>query len=168
MGEREWSDAVLMVNGQPVRVLPEVDFGGDTPDEPVARGISSIEFSARITGEAMLRTANLISPIRARIRAVRRGTPPMGSRMPFPLAGGETAFANPPQTAADALATTTETTNQKQSKTMKVKIKGISELESAKYVFDNSGNLIGVRLDVDSERGIRKVYPMALVEEIFD
>ena len=60
MGEREWSDAVLMVNGQPVRVLPEVDFGGDTPDEPVARGISSIEFSARITGEAMLRTANLI------------------------------------------------------------------------------------------------------------
>lgn len=27
---------------------------------------------------------------------------------------------------------------------MKVKIKGISELESAKYVFDNSGNLIGV------------------------
>lgn len=92
----------------------------------------------------------------------------MGSRMPFPLAGGETAFANPPQTAADALATTTETTNQKQSKTMKVKIKGISELESAKYVFDNSGNLIGVRLDVDSERGIRKVYPMELVEEIFD
>ena len=51
---------------------------------------------------------------------------------------------------------------------MKVKIKGISELESAKYVFDNSGNLIGVRLDVDSERGIRKVNPMALVEEIFD
>lgn len=92
----------------------------------------------------------------------------MGSRMPFPLVGGETAFANPPQTAADALATTTETTNQKQSKTMKVKIKGISELESAKYVFDNSGNLIGVRLDVDSERGIRKVYPMALVEGIFD
>ena len=92
----------------------------------------------------------------------------MGSRMPFPLAGGETAFANPPQTAADALATTTETTNQKQSKTMKVKIKGISELESAKYVFDNSGNLIGVRLDVDSDRGIRNVYPMALGEEIFD
>lgn len=87
----------------------------------------------------------------------------MGSRMPFPLAGGETAFANPPQTAADALATTTETTNQKQSKTMKVKIKGISELESAKYVFDNSGNLIGVRLDVDSERGIRKVYPLSLI-----
>lgn len=92
----------------------------------------------------------------------------MGSRTPFPLAGGETTFANPPQTAADSLAATTETTNQKQSKTMKVKIKGISELESAKYVFDNSGNLIGVRLDVDSERGIRKVYPMALVEEIFD
>ena len=92
----------------------------------------------------------------------------MGSWMPFPLAGGEAAFTNPPQTAADALATTTETTNQKQSKTMKVKIKGISDLESAKYVFDNSGNLIGVRLDVDSERGIRKVYPMALVEEIVD
>ena len=31
MGEREWSDAVLMVNGQPVRVVPEVDFGGDIP-----------------------------------------------------------------------------------------------------------------------------------------
>lgn len=92
----------------------------------------------------------------------------MGSWMPFPLAGGEAAFTNPPQTAADTLATTTETTNQKQSKTMKVKIKGISDLESAKYVFDNSGNLIGVRLDVDSERGIRKVYPMALVEKIFD
>ena len=42
MGEREWSDAVLMVNGQPVRVVPEVDFGGDIPDDPVARGISSI------------------------------------------------------------------------------------------------------------------------------
>ena len=39
----------------------------------------------------------------------------MGSWMPFPLAGGEAAFTNPPQTAADALATTTETTNQKQS-----------------------------------------------------
>lgn len=61
MGEREWGDAVLMVNGQPVRVVPEVDFGGDIPDEPVARGISSIEFSLRITGEAMLRMANLIS-----------------------------------------------------------------------------------------------------------
>ena len=61
MGEREWSDAVLMVNGQPVRVVPEVDFGGDIPDDPVARGISSIEFSLRITGEAMLRMANLIS-----------------------------------------------------------------------------------------------------------
>lgn len=92
----------------------------------------------------------------------------MGSRTPFPLAGGEAAFANPPQAAANSLAATTETTNQKQRKTMKVKIKGISELESAKYVFDNSGNLIGVRLDVDSERGIRKVYSMALVEEIFD
>lgn len=92
----------------------------------------------------------------------------MGGRTPFLLAGGETAFANPPQAAANSLAATTETTNQKQRKTMKVKIKGISELESAKYVFDNSGNLIGVRLDVDSECGIRKVYPMALVEEIFD
>ena len=51
---------------------------------------------------------------------------------------------------------------------MKVKIKGISELESAKYVFDNSGNLIGVRLDVDSERGIRQTCAIALVEEIFD
>lgn len=50
MGEREWSDAVLMVNGQPVRVVPEVDFGGDIPDDPVARGIPSIEFSLRITG----------------------------------------------------------------------------------------------------------------------
>ena len=61
MGEREWSDAVLMVNGQPVRVVPEVDFGGDIPDDPVARGISSIEFSPRITGEAMLRMANVVS-----------------------------------------------------------------------------------------------------------
>lgn len=61
MDEREWGDVVLMVNGQPVRVLPEVYFGGDTPDESVARGISSIEFSLRITGEAMLRMANLIS-----------------------------------------------------------------------------------------------------------
>lgn len=51
---------------------------------------------------------------------------------------------------------------------MKVKIKGISVLESAKYVFDNSGNLIGVRLDVDSERGQRRVYPMELVEDIYD
>lgn len=153
--------------GQPVRVLPEVDFGGDTPDEPVARGISSIEFSARITGEAMLRTANLISrfgPEFAQFaEELRRWAADAVSARRW-----RDGIREPPQTAADALATTTETTNQKQSKTMKVKIKGISELESAKYVFDNSGNLIGVRLDVDSERGIRKVYPMALVEEIFD
>lgn len=51
---------------------------------------------------------------------------------------------------------------------MKVKIKGFCALESAKYVFDNSGNLIGVRLDVDSERGIRKIFPMELVEDIYD
>lgn len=92
----------------------------------------------------------------------------MGSRTPFPLASGETTFANPPQTAADSLATTTETTNQKQSKTMKVKIKGISELESAKYVFDNSGNLIGVRLDADAENGVYNIFPMELVEDIYD
>lgn len=92
----------------------------------------------------------------------------MGSRMSFPLAGGETAFANPPQAAANSLAATTETTNQKQRKTMKVKIKGISELERAKYVFDNSGNLIGVRLDVDTENRVYNIFPMELVEDIYD
>lgn len=61
MEECKWSDMVLTVNGQPIRVLPEVDFGGDAPDEPVARGISLMEFSMRVTGETMLRMANLIS-----------------------------------------------------------------------------------------------------------
>lgn len=51
---------------------------------------------------------------------------------------------------------------------MKVKIKGISELERAKYVFDNSGNLIGVRLDADTENGVYNIFPMELVEEIYD
>lgn len=61
MEKREWNDTVMTVNGQPIRVLPEVDFGGDAPDEPDARGISSMEFSLRVTGETMLRMANLIS-----------------------------------------------------------------------------------------------------------
>lgn len=51
---------------------------------------------------------------------------------------------------------------------MKVKIKGISELESAKYAFDNSDNLIGVRLDEDTANGVHNVFPMELVEDIYD
>ncbi len=51
---------------------------------------------------------------------------------------------------------------------MKVKIKGISELASAKYTFDNSGNLIGVSLDVDIENGVHNIFPMELVEDIYD
>ncbi len=51
---------------------------------------------------------------------------------------------------------------------MKVKIKGISELVSAKYSFDNSGNLIGVCLDADIENGVHNTFPMELVEEIYD
>lgn len=92
----------------------------------------------------------------------------MGASIPIPLAGGETAFENPAQTAVDAITETKEKTNQKQIKTMKVKIKGISELEDAKYVFDNSGNLIGVRLDVDAENGVCNIFPMELVEDIYD
>lgn len=61
MGKYEWSDMDLMVNGQPVRVLPEVDFGGDAPDEQVARGISSIEFTMRATSGATLAMAKLVS-----------------------------------------------------------------------------------------------------------
>ncbi len=51
---------------------------------------------------------------------------------------------------------------------MKVKIKGISELVSAKYTFDNSGNLIGVSLDEDIEKGVHNIFPMELVEDIYD
>ncbi|MDE5962711.1 MAG: hypothetical protein K2G58_01530 [Alistipes sp.] len=51
---------------------------------------------------------------------------------------------------------------------MKVKIKGFNDLESAKYVFDNSGNLIGVRLDADAANGVYNVFPMELVEDIYD
>lgn len=51
---------------------------------------------------------------------------------------------------------------------MKVKIKGFSELESAKYAFDNSGNLIGVRLDADTANGVYNIFPMELVEDIYD
>lgn len=51
---------------------------------------------------------------------------------------------------------------------MKVKIKGFSKLESAKYAFDNSGNLIGVRLDADTANGVHNVFPMELVEDIYD
>lgn len=51
---------------------------------------------------------------------------------------------------------------------MKVKIKGFSELVSAMYTFDGSGNLIGVSLDEDIESGVRNTFPMELVEEIYD
>jgi len=51
---------------------------------------------------------------------------------------------------------------------MKVKIKGFKKLERAKYVFDNSGNLVGVCLDADVQNGVRNTFPMELVEEIYD
>ena len=51
---------------------------------------------------------------------------------------------------------------------MKVKIKGFKVLESAKYVFDSSGNLVGVRLDADAQNGVNKTFPMELVEDIYD
>lgn len=51
---------------------------------------------------------------------------------------------------------------------MRVKIKGINVLESAKYVFDSSGNLIGVRLDADAQNGVNNTFPMELVEDIYD
>lgn len=51
---------------------------------------------------------------------------------------------------------------------MRVKIKGINVLESAKYVFDSNGNLIGVRLDADAQNGVNNTFPMELVEDIYD
>lgn len=51
---------------------------------------------------------------------------------------------------------------------MKVKIKGINVLESARYVFDSSGNLIGVCLDANTQIGVYNIYPMELVEDIYD
>lgn len=51
---------------------------------------------------------------------------------------------------------------------MKVKIKGINVLESARYVFDGNGELIGVSLDADTRNGVYNIYPMELVEDIYD
>lgn len=51
---------------------------------------------------------------------------------------------------------------------MKVKIKGFNVLMSAKYAFDGRGNLIGVCLDVDIQDGVHNVFPMELVEDIYD
>ncbi len=51
---------------------------------------------------------------------------------------------------------------------MKVKIKGIRELVGAKYAFDNSGNLVGVYLEEDIKKGVHNIFPMKLVEDIYD
>lgn len=50
---------------------------------------------------------------------------------------------------------------------MKVKIKGYKELQEAIYAFD-AGRLVGVILAEDADNGAANVYPMELVEEIYD
>lgn len=61
MGEWEWGDPVLTVNGQPIRVLQEVDFGGDEPEAAATKGTTSIEVPLRITGKVMNRLAKTMA-----------------------------------------------------------------------------------------------------------
>jgi len=53
MGEYEWDDPVLTVNGQPIRVLQEVDFGGDESESIATGDAASIELPLQIAGETM-------------------------------------------------------------------------------------------------------------------
>lgn len=141
MEKRKWSDAVLMVNGQPVQVLPKMDFGGEEPDTSTFNGVTSITLPLRTTGKTMELLAKEISKTNLAFARLMAGPISRLLATVF-IRGWRDGIHEPPQPAADKAATTQTTTNQKQSKTMKVKIKGISELESAKYAFDNGGNLI--------------------------
>lgn len=62
MGEYEWGDPVLTVNGQPIRVLQEADFGGDEP-AAATNGTTSIKFPLRIAGKAMNRLAKAMAAV---------------------------------------------------------------------------------------------------------
>ena len=50
---------------------------------------------------------------------------------------------------------------------MRVKIKGIKELQDAMYSFDDNGKLAGIVLCEDADNGIYNTYPMDLVQNIF-
>ena len=51
---------------------------------------------------------------------------------------------------------------------MRVKIKGIKELQDAMYSFDDNGKLAGIVLCEDAANGIYNTYPMDLVQNIYD
>lgn len=61
MEEREWSDMVMTVNGQPLRVLPEVDFGGEEQEASTFDGVRLISLPLRTTQKAMELLAKEIS-----------------------------------------------------------------------------------------------------------
>ena len=76
MGEREWSDVVMMVNGQPIRVLQEVDFGDDEPGTAVTSK-TALRVSDMAMG--MLRLAKAITVAKLaleRLRAMCYAWPP--------------------------------------------------------------------------------------------
>jgi len=51
---------------------------------------------------------------------------------------------------------------------MKVKIKGIKEPQDAMYSFDDNGKLVGIVLCEDADNGVYNMYPMDLVQNIYD
>lgn len=61
MEKRYWGDFELIVNGQPIRMLPEMDFGGKEPETPDFNGITSFSFPLRTTRKAMELLAKEIS-----------------------------------------------------------------------------------------------------------
>ncbi len=77
--------------------------------------------------------------------------------------GDGMAFAN-----ANTTCGVNNETNDKTSKIMRVKIKGIKELQDAMYSFDDNGKLAGIVLCEDADNGIYNTYPMDLVQNIYD
>lgn len=82
MGEYEWDDPVLTVNGQPIRVLQEVDFGGDEP-EAVTNGTTSIKLPLRIAGKAMNRLAKAMAAVIPAFARLCAGAYPWAPRYRF-------------------------------------------------------------------------------------
>lgn len=83
MGEWEWGDPVLTVNGQPIRVLQEVDFGGDELETSVTNRTASIKVPLRIAGKAMNRLAKAMAAVIPAFARLCAGAYPWAPRYRF-------------------------------------------------------------------------------------
>lgn len=83
MGELEWGDLVLTVNGRPIRVLQEVDFGGDESEAAVANRTASIKLPLRIVGKAMNKLAKTMAAVIPAFARLCAGAYPWAPRYRF-------------------------------------------------------------------------------------